>query len=412
MKYQEILGEVWAECSSDPFWKSIVLTKTLHNSSKRDHPRFIFSAFDRITNLKYVVKMIFCEEKTLPEVEILSSLSHKNIIGFEKVSRIRNSWWVLCMKEAKGSDLVELLEKNIRICEYRTKRIFFQVFEGLKYLHSQKIIHGDVKLDNILLMEEEDYTSTNHPDDHVLLIDFEFSHKFHTGQDSIPTRTGTYLYSSPEGRFAGISGMEADMWAAGVTLYALLYGKFPFSIDTLKARQEVQTLNRDLENPTFPPCDSLNSQPSRCGCGCRCGCINASMSPSCKDLLRKLLCLNRTKRIKASEVLQHQWFSDLGLTKTKASTVSNLLSGLNINNEFHSYHHQHSSLVSHEEGDRLVSRRRRSVATLLSLSQKEENKTSPNPILEKRLSKEEPPEKKYISSKISLSTVNEISGSS
>merc|ERR1719299_73585 len=89
----------------------------------------------------------------------------------------------------------------------------------MKYLHDGLIMHGDVKLENLLL-----------DDDHerVKIIDFGFSTIVKPGK-KLKIFCGTPSYMSPEiVARKEYSGMCADIWAMGVLVYALLCGCFPF----------------------------------------------------------------------------------------------------------------------------------------------------------------------------------------
>lgn len=99
---------------------------------------------------------------------------------------------------------------------------------GLQHCHSRSIIHRDIKLDNILLSE----TGI------IKIGDFGVSKEISKGE-FIKNRCGTPIYIAPEIlREIPYDGIKADIWSAGIVLYAMLYGTFPFKGDCINALEE------------------------------------------------------------------------------------------------------------------------------------------------------------------------------
>lgn len=105
-----------------------------------------------------------------------------------------------------------------RIPEIDAKKIFKQIVMGLDYLHQNNIAHRDMKLENILLDANMN----------VKIIDFGFS--LETSPDkTLDTFCGTPSYMAPElASKRNYYGNHIDIWAAGILLYVLLAGYFPF----------------------------------------------------------------------------------------------------------------------------------------------------------------------------------------
>lgn len=92
------------------------------------------------------------------------------------------------------------------------------------YLHARNILHRDIKLDNILLDGKGQ----------VKIADFGVSKQVRQGE-VMREQCGTPAYIAPEIiRDRGYTGFKADLWSAGVVLYALLYGTVPFKANNMQ----------------------------------------------------------------------------------------------------------------------------------------------------------------------------------
>ena len=190
------------------------------------------------------------------EIEILKSLKHPNIIGlFQVVSA--NSAYYIVNEYMDGGDLFELISKNGRLAELRSKCIFFQLANAVDYLHENHICHRDIKAENVLLthssrlqydvsmmmnylatnkrMDNNEFISLNKTPmlDIVKICDFGFSCRM-TGKENaengeskqnyelLKTWCGSPPYAAPE-LFEGqpYIGSRIDIWSLGVLLYSI-----------------------------------------------------------------------------------------------------------------------------------------------------------------------------------------------
>lgn len=113
----------------------------------------------------------------------------------------------------------------------------------MEYLHYQKIIHGDLKPENLLLAEG----------DVIKVADLGVCNEFLGDDASIDQRTatGTPAFRAPEtlsGQKVYFDGKKADVWSLGITLFTFLYGDVPFKSPTVPVLYE-QIKN---EEPNFP----------------------------------------------------------------------------------------------------------------------------------------------------------------
>ena len=105
--------------------------------------------------------------------------------------------------------------------------IFDQILKGLSYMHSLKILHWDIKLENILLTH----------DDWVKICDFGISIKINSKM-SIQEHIGTPAYLSPEVILKrGFLDLKSDVWSLGVMTFICLTGQVPFK------GEDIQQLN-------------------------------------------------------------------------------------------------------------------------------------------------------------------------
>ncbi|CAD8048400.1 unnamed protein product [Paramecium sonneborni] len=170
------------------------------------------------------------------EIQILRQCNHKNIIHLIKV--VESNKNINLIMEYGGD---QSLKKVKKLSEFEIQLVFFQLLKAVSYLHNKKIIHRDIKLDNILMNSQKE----------IKLIDFGFATEI---DGFINTTYGTPSYMSPEILPPNPRYNEmTDIWSCGVVLYALLFNKFPFSGHTEKElqfkikKQELQIQSSDEE---------------------------------------------------------------------------------------------------------------------------------------------------------------------
>ena len=154
------------------------------------------------------------------EIKILKKIDHPNIIKL--YTTIDTGKQVVLVMEYIGkTSLYQYLKSKPkkRISEQETKKIFRRIIMGIQYLHSKKIAHRDIKLDNIMVNENYD----------VKIIDFGFS-LFTTNNKKLNLHCGTPSYMAPElVAKKDYLGQPVDVWALGVLLYKMLTGYYPFN---------------------------------------------------------------------------------------------------------------------------------------------------------------------------------------
>mmetsp|Transcript_28370 Transcript_28370/g.39460 ORF Transcript_28370/g.39460 Transcript_28370/m.39460 type:complete len:586 (+) Transcript_28370:140-1897(+) len=205
------------------------------------------------------------------EIQIGLSLRHPNAINFLGVSEIDSTRALIVMEYFDGSELYWMMKKIIVFSELEAFIIIRQVLRVLKYLEKLQIVHRDIKLENILINDE--YV--------VKLIDFGLARNGNASND-MKSRCGTSYYMAPEVvREHDTYGSPCDVWSAGVVLFAISCGFFPFD------DEKVSTISKLIRLGTivYPP----------------------YISDELKDLLKSMLEPDQLMRITAAGALTHPW---------------------------------------------------------------------------------------------------------
>ncbi|XP_072111890.1 PAS domain-containing serine/threonine-protein kinase isoform X2 [Mobula birostris] len=193
---------------------------------------FVWTARQKVSQEEVVVKFIRKDKivedcwvddvdlgRVSQEIAILARLNHPNIIKVLDVFENLNFFQLVMEKHGTGLDLFEFIDQQPDLDEPLSSFIFRQIVAAVDYLHSKRILHRDIKDENVII--DENFT--------IKLIDFGSAVNLEPGK-VFRTFYGTIEYCSPEVLMGNpYSGSELEMWSLGVTLYTLVFAENPFS---------------------------------------------------------------------------------------------------------------------------------------------------------------------------------------
>ena len=275
------------------------------------------------------------------EIEILKNIDHPNIMKIFEFFEDDNNIYLI-NEFCGGGDVASLHDKYGEFPEFLLKFVMSQVFLAISFLHSNKVVHGDIKRENIAFVYDGKYKTKEEFERFFSKIfkDKEIQNEINEvgGMDNLSEEAqnivkelcnyeikildfgsakmkkrdkinkkltgivGTAYYCSPE-VVKEKYDFESDEWACGVMMYILLSNVAPFPGDN---EEEIfdNILSKEI-NVDIPELKSISN--------------------NCKDLIKKLCNKNPKQRIKSEEALNHPFF------KTGIN-FSNLLKGVYVEN--------------------------------------------------------------------------------
>jgi len=235
--------------------------------------------------IKRVCKQLTSKEKFLQEVAILRQVGDNSSVLHVTDAFETSDSYVLVTELVDGGELYDHLVTRGVFKEPRAQQLAQEITSALAYLHAHRVVHADIKLENILLCNEESSSSN------VRLIDFGLAFREDRPQEhecAVSSGVGTTAYAAPEYVQKQACGTAIDMWAFGVVLYVMLCGRHPFDPTDNASDEEMKT--RILAGDFDRECAAWKR-----------------MSASARDLIQRMLVVDPIARITADEVLQHDW---------------------------------------------------------------------------------------------------------
>lgn len=166
------------------------------------------------------------------EVDIARALDHPRCIQILDCFQVPSNDFVVVMPYCKNGALSSSSKPEITIIG--SLQLLYQVGSALQHLHSRNIVHRDVKPQNILLFE-----------DGFTLCDFSVSVQLRSDEEMLSGVVGTSVFMAPEISNHLYHPKPVDMWALGITVYVLLFGKYPYGLEKVIEQTEA-TMNINM----------------------------------------------------------------------------------------------------------------------------------------------------------------------
>ncbi|KAJ6446248.1 checkpoint kinase 2-like protein [Purpureocillium lavendulum] len=266
---------------------------TLLEKLGKGHFAEVYLCVEKSSGQRYAVK-IFTKhpgmedrsktEGLQQEIGVLMGVSHPNVLCLKDTFNERDRVY-LVLELAPEGELFNFIVMKQKLSEDESRKLFKQLFQGIKYLHERNIVHRDIKPENILMVDKNL---------HVKLADFGLAKII--GEESFTTTLcGTPSYVAPE-ILADSKQRKytkaVDVWSLGVVLYICLCGFPPFS-DELYSRDFPFTLSQQIKSGRFdypsPYWDSVGDP--------------------ALDLIDSMLVVDPEKRYTIDQCLAHPWLT-------------------------------------------------------------------------------------------------------
>ena len=284
LKLKVTINTLVEETSGLPTMKYKVISKLGEGSYGT-----VYFAINIMTKVKVSMKKInkvkdneINELEIKNEIDILKKLDHPNVLKILEFYSTPKAYYIITGYCSKGELYNQITN---RFSEHQLAVLFYQVFSGLLYLHSNNIVHRDLKLENILISEIEQDILTDNKYFWIKIIDFGTAKIFEKNKTE-KVVVGSSYYIAPEVLNKKYNE-KCDNWSVGVILYMFLVGRAPF--DGENDEEIIQNIKKGSFNSEHPKL--------------------LSSSPEVQDLLKKLLEVNVSNRLSAAEAIKHPWFA-------------------------------------------------------------------------------------------------------
>lgn len=243
----------------------------------------VFQIKDREDGKCYAAKDMKISNETqrsivMKEIRLLNKIKHTKIIQFVGAFEMDVKRTVILVTEyLDGGELFErVVSEDFNLTETDACEFMKQILQGVEYLHRNRIVHLDLKPENIVCANKEGMD--------IKIIDFGMAEKVFPGVE-LRVSCGSVDYVAPEIVKKGNVTPAADMWSLGVICYVLIAGFSPFGAFTPEETfYKIETLNYTMDLPEFD-----------------------LISRNAKDFIAALLQKSPKDRLSAKQCLENPW---------------------------------------------------------------------------------------------------------
>lgn len=232
----------------------------------------------KVIDKKKAKKDTYVTKNLRREGQIQQMIRHPNITQLLDILETENSYY-LVMERCSGGNLMHKIYEKKRLEENEARKYIRQLIQAVEHLHRAGVVHRDLKIENLLLDENND----------IKLIDFGLSNcaGILGYTDPFSTQCGSPAYAAPELLARKKYGPKVDVWSIGVNMYAMLTGTLPFTVEPFSLRALYQKMVDKSMNP-----------------------LPSHLSPAAVSFMRSLLEPDPVKRPNIQQALSNRWLND------------------------------------------------------------------------------------------------------
>ncbi|NWQ64842.1 HUNK kinase, partial [Neopipo cinnamomea] len=235
------------------------------------------------------------------EPRIHQMIKHPNVVQLYETLETDNSYYMV-MELCVGGDLLDRICEKKRLAEWEVRRYTWQILSAVEHLHCQGIVHRDLKIENFLLDENNNIKIIGRCTLSVKLVFCFYFGLSNTAkfdglsQELLHTQCGSPAYAAPELLAHRKYGPKVDVWSIGVSMFAMLTGTLPFTVEPFNIKQLHQKMLIGEVSP-----------------------IPSDISPGAVHFMQSLLEPDPAKRPGVKEAIKDKWLNE-GFTRKILNT--------------------------------------------------------------------------------------------